>query len=80
MKIIQNDNFNAGTVHLISSTPQMNTMQPTPRTLHIGFVCPDLDQAIKFTATFCFYVIMEPTVIIEDDSDIGQMLGRFWQG
>jgi lactoylglutathione lyase family protein len=59
-------------------------MQPTPRSFsHIGLSVPDLDKAIKFYGDVLgFYVIMEPTVIIEDDSDIGQMcsdvFGKGW--
>ncbi len=50
-------------------------MKPTPRTFsHIGLSVPNLEQAIEFYGDVMgFYVIMEPTVIIEDNSDIGQM-------
>ena len=50
-------------------------MHPTPRSFsHIGLSVPDLDKAIKFYGDVLgFYVIMEPTVILEDESDIGQM-------
>lgn len=59
-------------------------MQPTPRSFsHIGLSVPDLDKAINFYGDVLgFYVIMEPTIIIEDDSDIGQMcsdvFGKGW--
>jgi catechol 2,3-dioxygenase-like lactoylglutathione lyase family enzyme len=47
----------------------------TQRTFsHIGLSVPDLDKAIKFYGDVLgFYVFMQPTEIIEDDSDIGQM-------
>jgi len=50
-------------------------MKPTPRTFsHIGLSVPNLDKAIKFYSDVLgFYVIMEPTEIVEDDSDIGRM-------
>ena len=50
-------------------------MTPTPRSFsHIGLSVPDLDQAVQFYADILgFYVIMQPTEIVEDDSDIGQM-------
>lgn len=50
-------------------------MTPTPRTFsHIGLSVPELDKAVEFYRDVLgFYVIMEPTEIIEDDSDIGQM-------
>ncbi len=50
-------------------------MLPTPRTFsHIGLSVPDLEKAVKFYAEVLgFYVIMQPTAIIEDNSDIGQM-------
>ena len=46
-----------------------------PRTFsHIGISVPDLEAAVKFYAEVLgWYVIMEPTTITEDDSDIGQM-------
>lgn len=41
---------------------------------HIGITVPDLDKAVKFyTEVLGLYVIMQPTLIIEDDSAIGQM-------
>ncbi|ATI43619.1 glyoxalase (plasmid) [Pacificitalea manganoxidans] len=41
---------------------------------HIGLSVPDLDAAVKFYAEVLgFYVIMPPTEITEDDSDIGVM-------
>ncbi|WP_428927745.1 lactoylglutathione lyase family protein [Marinibacterium sp. SX1] len=47
----------------------------TPRTFsHIGLSVPDLDAAVAFYRDVMgFYVIMEPTEIAEDDSDIGVM-------
>lgn len=50
-------------------------MTPTPRSFsHIGLSVPDLDAAIKFYSDVLgFYVIMQPTEVVEDDSDIGQM-------
>ena len=50
-------------------------MTPTPRSFsHIGLSVPDLDQAVQFYADILgFYVIMQPTEIVEDGSDIGQM-------
>lgn len=46
-----------------------------PRTFsHIGISVPDLDAAVKFySEVLGWYVIMEPTKIEEDDSDIGAM-------
>lgn len=46
-----------------------------PRTFsHIGISVPDLEAAVKFYAEVLgWYLIMEPTTITEDDSDIGQM-------
>ncbi len=46
-----------------------------PRTFsHIGISVPDLEAAVKFYAEVLgWYVIMEPTTITQDDSDIGQM-------
>ncbi len=50
-------------------------MTPFPRTFsHIGLSVPDLDAAVKFySEVLGFYVIMPPTEIEEDDSDIGVM-------
>jgi lactoylglutathione lyase family protein len=49
--------------------------QPTPRSFsHIGLSVPDLDAAVAFYRDVLgFYVIMEPTEIAQDDSDIGVM-------
>ena len=60
-------------------------MLPTPRSFsHIGLSVPDLDAAVKFySEVMGFYIIMQPTKIVEDDSDIGQMctdvFGAGWQ-
>jgi hypothetical protein len=79
MKIIQNDNFNAGTVHLILfNTLEEHHATDTTHILLIGLSVQILDQAIKFYGDV-LPVIMEPTVIIEDDSDIVDIIGRFWQ-
>ncbi len=41
---------------------------------HIGISVPDLDRAVEFyTEVMGWYIIMEPTTIIEDDSAIGLM-------
>ena len=41
---------------------------------HIGLSVPDLDAALKFySEVMGFYVLMEPSEVIEDDSAIGQM-------
>ncbi|MTH94825.1 lactoylglutathione lyase family protein [Roseibium sp. RKSG952] len=50
-------------------------MKPVPRTMsHIGLSVPNLEEAVKFYSDVLgFYVIMPPTEIIEDDSDIGRM-------
>ncbi|PZX13265.1 lactoylglutathione lyase family protein [Celeribacter halophilus] len=59
-------------------------MIPTPRSFsHIGLSVPDLDKAVAFYRDVLgFYVIMEPTEILEDDSDIGRMcsdvFGKGW--
>lgn len=49
--------------------------QPTPRTFsHIGLSVPDLDAAVAFYRDVMgFYVIMGPTQIEEDETDIGVM-------
>ncbi|WP_222844168.1 lactoylglutathione lyase family protein [Saccharicrinis aurantiacus] len=47
-----------------------------PKTFsHIGITVPDLDEAVKFyTEVMGFYVIMEPTEVIEEnETAIGQM-------
>lgn len=50
-------------------------MLTAPRSFsHIGLSVPDLDAAMKFYAEVMgFYVIMNPTEVVEDDSDIGRM-------
>jgi len=41
---------------------------------HIGLSVPDLDAALTFYRDVLgLYVIMEPTEVVEDDSDIGRM-------
>jgi len=47
----------------------------TPRAFsHIGLSVPDLDAAVAFYRDVMgFYVIMNPTEIVEDDSAIGEM-------
>ncbi|EYD71653.1 lactoylglutathione lyase family protein [Limimaricola hongkongensis] len=60
------------------------TNTPAPRAFsHIGLSVPDLDAAVKFyTEVLGLYVIMQPTPVVEDDSDIGRMctdvLGAGW--
>ncbi len=55
-----------------------------PRTFsHIGLSVPNLEEAIKFySEVFGWYVIMQPSVITQDDSDIGVMcddvFGKGW--
>ncbi len=46
-----------------------------PRTFsHIGISVPDLEAAVKFyTEVLGWYLIMEPTDVVEDDSAIGEM-------
>ena len=53
----------------------MPTPHPIPRTFsHIGLSVPDLDAAVAFyTQVLGFYLIMPPTPIEEDESDIGVM-------
>lgn len=48
---------------------------PYPKSFsHIGLSVPDLDAAVEFYSNVLgFYVIMKPTELIEDESDIGQM-------
>lgn len=59
-------------------------MLTAPRSFsHIGLSVPDLDAAVKFyTEVMGFYLIMDPTEVVEDDSDIGRMctdvLGGGW--
>ncbi|MCB4455189.1 lactoylglutathione lyase family protein [Leisingera sp. McT4-56] len=50
-------------------------MLTAPRSFsHIGLSVPDLDAAVKFySEVMGFYVIMESTEVVEDDSDIGRM-------
>jgi lactoylglutathione lyase family protein len=50
-------------------------MTRTPRTFsHIGLSVPDLDAAVKFYSDVLgFYVVMEPSEAVEDDSAIGVM-------
>ncbi|MCA0938489.1 lactoylglutathione lyase family protein [Salipiger pacificus] len=50
-------------------------MNTTPRTFsHIGLSVPDLDAAVKFySEVMGFYVLMQPSEIVEDDSAIGLM-------
>tara|TARA_R110000787_G_scaffold262422_5_gene367970 strand:- start:34620 stop:35117 length:498 start_codon:yes stop_codon:yes gene_type:complete len=58
---------------------------PYPKSFsHIGLSVPDLDAAVKFySEVLGLYVIMPPTRIVEDDSDIGQMcsdvFGEGWK-
>ncbi|MCI5099568.1 lactoylglutathione lyase family protein [Phaeobacter italicus] len=59
-------------------------MLPTPRGFsHIGLSVPDLDAAILFYRDVLgFYVIMDATEVVEDDSEIGRMctdvFGKGW--
>lgn len=51
-------------------------VKPYPKTFsHIGITVPDIDAAVKFyTEVMGFYVIMEPTVVVEEnETAIGQM-------
>ena len=50
---------------------------------HIGISVPDLGKAVEFyTEVMGWYLIMEPTEIVEDDSPIGEMctdvFGKDW--
>ena len=41
---------------------------------HSGLSVPDLDAAVRFySETLGFFVIMNPTEVVEDDSEIGRM-------
>ncbi|MEH6471058.1 MAG: lactoylglutathione lyase family protein [Halopseudomonas sp.] len=54
----------------------LETLAPQyPRTFsHIGISVPDIAAAVKFyTEVLGWYLIMEPTVVVEDDSAIGLM-------
>ncbi|MFT6905528.1 MAG: lactoylglutathione lyase family protein [Oleiphilaceae bacterium] len=46
-----------------------------PRTFsHIGISVPNLEQAVKFyTEVLGWYLIMEPTEVVEDNTPIGEM-------
>lgn len=48
---------------------------PAPRTFsHLGLSVPDLDAAVKFySEVLGFYIIMPPTELTEDESNIGVM-------
>jgi len=50
-------------------------MAPYPRSFsHIGLSVPDLDAAVAFyREVLGLYLIMTPTEVVEDDSDIGRM-------
>ncbi|MFB4166027.1 lactoylglutathione lyase family protein [Alteribacillus sp. JSM 102045] len=50
-------------------------MAPYPRAYsHIGLSVPDVDKAVEFyTNVMGWYVIMEPSEVLEDDSPIGIM-------
>jgi lactoylglutathione lyase family protein len=50
-------------------------MPTTPRSFsHIGLSVPDVDAAVRFySEVMGFYVLMQPSEVIEDDSAIGQM-------
>ncbi|WP_226647307.1 lactoylglutathione lyase family protein [Mesobacillus subterraneus] len=49
--------------------------KPYPRSFsHIGLSVPNIEEAVDFyTEVLGWYVIMEPSDVIEDDSPIGQM-------
>jgi len=59
--------------------------QTYPRSFsHIGISVPDVDQAVEFyTKVMGWYTIMEPTLITEDTSPIGEMcsevFGKNWE-
>jgi hypothetical protein len=59
--------------------------QTYPRSFsHIGISVPDVEKAVEFyTKVMGWYTIMEPTLIIEDDSPIGEMctevFGEKWE-
>tara|TARA_R110002020_G_scaffold15555_28_gene55363 strand:- start:5653 stop:6147 length:495 start_codon:yes stop_codon:yes gene_type:complete len=50
-------------------------MSPTPRSFsHIGLSVPDLEAAVRFySEVMGFYVLMQPSEVVEDDSAIGRM-------
>ncbi|WP_411958188.1 lactoylglutathione lyase family protein [Paracoccus homiensis] len=50
-------------------------MTQTPRSFsHIGLSVPDLDAAVEFyLGVMGFYVLMQPSLVVEDDSPIGMM-------
>ncbi|MGB1296657.1 MAG: VOC family protein, partial [Psychrobium sp.] len=50
-------------------------MSNYPRSFsHIGISVPNVEEAAKFyTEVLGWYLIMEPTEIVEDDSPIGEM-------
>ncbi|KGX91147.1 glyoxalase [Pontibacillus halophilus JSM 076056 = DSM 19796] len=50
-------------------------METYPRTFsHIGLSVPNLEEAIKFyKEVFGWYVIMEPSEVVNDDTTMGQM-------
>jgi catechol 2,3-dioxygenase-like lactoylglutathione lyase family enzyme len=60
-------------------------MSQYPKTFfHIGLSAPDLDAAVKFySEVMGFYVIMPPTDVVQDDTDIAVMctdvLGAVWK-
>ena len=58
-------------VYQIKEAIRMNKVYP--RTFsHIGISVPSVEKAVKFyTEVLGWYLIMEPTEVIEDDSAIG---------
>ncbi len=58
--------------------------KPYPRSFsHIGLSVPSIKEAVEFyTEVLGWYVIMEPSEVVEDDSPIGQMctdvFGKGW--